>query len=300
MSKLSIAATILAALAFLPSCSERQPPPELLVTDDIGLFKSEIWKTEKEQVEASANALLTKWPSFLPRQSEDPKATWQVILNFEEALEGEAVAEVDGKPPEDAVARRVTISARARVVTSKPELWKQREFQVRRRKVRNFRLLSSNQESVLSEVEAALDLLQFFIELQKATPADLLQMLEAESSERQLYVVSEVRKRKIRESVPALINWLKKENLHPEIELELIGALIAIRDKRAVKALIDSSQRRHEIYLTQIIFGIAEIGGKQAEAYLFTVKAGHPKPEIRKHASDALSELLRRRGKQNE
>ena len=278
------------------ACTQNQQPPELLVTDDVGIFTSRVWKTERNTVELTARETLQRWNQFLPATEGDPKATWQVILNFEEALEGEAIAESNGKAPKDAVARRVTISARARVVTTQPHLWKEREFRVRRAKARNFRVLTSNQDSVLSEVKAVLDLLEFHIKLRKASSTEVIKALKSSPRDRRLHVVSEVRKRKLKETVPSLIQWLQEDGLHPEVEIELIGALIAIRDKRAVKALIDSAQRRHEIYLTQIIFGIAEIGGKQAEAYLFTLKAGHPKPEIRKHAADALSEMLRRRG----
>ena len=282
------------------ACTQSQTPPELLITDDIGLLKSKIWKTEKQKDQETANQVLAEWSTFLPKQADDPGATWQIILNFEDAVEGDAIVESNGKAPKDAVARRVTITARARVVTTQPELWKEREYRVRRRKARNFRVLTSNQDSVLAEVRAALSLLRFHIELKEATSEQIIEALDQPASERSFHVISEIRKRRLNEAVPNLIEWLNKEKLHPGVELELIGALIAIRDKRAVKPLIDSAQRRHEIYLTQIIFGIAEIGGKQAEAYLFTVKAGHPKPEIRKHASDALSELLRRRGKGNE
>ena len=66
------------------------------------------------------------------------------------------------------MARRATISARARVVTAQPHLWKEREFRVRRAKARNFRVLTSNQDSVLSEVKAVLDLLEFHIKLRKS------------------------------------------------------------------------------------------------------------------------------------
>jgi len=289
----------LTTTAFI-ACTQHKRPPELLVTDDVGIFKSKVWKTERDNVELAANKTLRRWSDFLPESTEDPKATWQVILNFEEALEGEAIAESNGKAPKDAVARRVTISARARIVTTQPHLWKEREFRVRRAKARNFRVLTSNQDSVLSEVKAALDLLEFHIRLRQASSKEVIKALKSSPADRRLHVVTEIRKRKLKETVPHLIKWLREDDLHPEVELELIGALIAIRDKRAVEPLIDSAQRRHEIYLTQIIFGIAEIGGKQAEAYLFTLKAGHPKPEIRKHAADALSEMLRRRGNQNE
>jgi hypothetical protein len=71
--------------------------------------------------------------------------------------------------------------------------------------------------------------------------------------------------------------------------------LVALKETRAVGPMIDSARRRPSIYLGQIIFGVAEIGGKEAEAYLFTVASGHPDPEMRSSAERALSELQRRR-----
>ena len=40
---------------------------------------------------------------------------------------------------------------------------------------------------------------------------------------------------------------------------------------------------------------VSKRSGKEAEAYLYTVASGHPDPEVRKNAEDALTELKRRK-----
>ncbi|MCK6552078.1 HEAT repeat domain-containing protein, partial [Myxococcota bacterium] len=102
--------------------------------------------------------------------------------------------------------------------------------------------------------------------------------------------------RKLRAAVPKLVELVKRDDQDQDLVLKAIGALVAIRDPRAVGALIDAGRRRSAGYLTQILFAVADLGGREAEAYLFTVSTGHPDPEIRRVAKQALEELERKRG----
>lgn len=69
------------------------------------------------------------------------------------------------------------------------------------------------------------------------------------------------------------------------------GALVAIGDPRATEALIESARERP---LVSIVFAVAQLGGTQAEAWLFTLSSGHPDPHVRAAAVEALAELERR------
>jgi HEAT repeat protein len=101
--------------------------------------------------------------------------------------------------------------------------------------------------------------------------------------------------RRLKDAVPALTAMLRDENEDPAAVLKAIGALVSIGDDRAVGALIDAGRQRSTAYLSQILFAVASLGGKEAEAYLFTVSNGHADPTIRKNAADALEELERRK-----
>src|SRR5687768_9262724 len=129
----------------------------------------------------------------------------------------------------------------------------------------------------------------------RATEAEVIAKLNDPDPRAQARAIEAAGNRKIAGSVPALIALLADDNEEPDVVFKTIGALIQIKDPRSVGPLIDSARRRSPIYLGQIIFGVAQIGGREAEAYLFTVASGHADPEVRQSAQDALEELRRAR-----
>ena len=59
----------------------------------------------------------------------------------------------------------------------------------------------------------------------------------------------------------------------------------------APPALIDLSRGKEVGFLQEIVFALGEIGGSEAEAYLFTVAQGHDQPAIQAAAQQALDTL---------
>lgn len=291
---------IASCIAVLLACSQnkRETITEVTIVDRVGLFESKIWTTPKTQIEAQLRARADNWAALPEAPQSGKPAPWQLTVSIEEAAEGSARPDSQGRIPKDQVWRHLELLVRLQRLAASSKTV--REYEVRFTHSDNRPILEAPKESVRQAVDAALDLLSFDIRLSSAPYEHLKGLLRESTDKERVYVVSELRRRKQSDSVPLLIEWLEKPDLNKDVELEIIGALIAIKDPRAVVPLINSSQRRHEVYLTQIIFGVAEIGGKQAEAYLFTVKAGHSKAMIRKHAADALSELNRRKGKKDE
>lgn len=98
--------------------------------------------------------------------------------------------------------------------------------------------------------------------------------------------------RKSRAAVPALCDRLVGEP-RPELVLRAIGALVAIKDPRAVEPIIDLGKRREAEFVLQTVYAIGAIGGRVAEAYLVTVASGHPSEAVRKGAEQALAEMQR-------
>lgn len=76
-----------------------------------------------------------------------------------------------------------------------------------------------------------------------------------------------------------------------------IGALVELKAQRAVPALIDLGRNQDPGFLRETIFALSEIGGEEAEAYLYTVAQGHDLPPIRSAAEQALDELRARKSK---
>lgn len=95
--------------------------------------------------------------------------------------------------------------------------------------------------------------------------------------------------------------------LQPLIRLletsDLVGArwamrwLIALRDPRAGPALIEASRAKDDTFQREVVFALGELGGDDAEAYLYTVAQGHDLPLMRQSATRALEELRARSGR---
>jgi HEAT repeat protein len=59
----------------------------------------------------------------------------------------------------------------------------------------------------------------------------------------------------------------------------------------AVPALIDLVKDSNMGFVQEIVFAIGEIGGEEAEAYLFTMAQGHDQPDVQAAAQQALDTL---------
>jgi HEAT repeat protein len=80
----------------------------------------------------------------------------------------------------------------------------------------------------------------------------------------------------------------------PEVAERAVGALAQLADPRAVGPLIELTRRREGPFVAQIVRIIGDIGGPEAEAYLETLSAGHPDPEVTRAAVEGLRDLRRR------
>jgi hypothetical protein len=77
----------------------------------------------------------------------------------------------------------------------------------------------------------------------------------------------------------------------PEQVRRAMGVLAELRSQRAVKPLIELTRGQQPGFVREVVFLLAQIGGEEAKAYLFTVAQGHDVPELRAAAQQALAEL---------
>ena len=75
-----------------------------------------------------------------------------------------------------------------------------------------------------------------------------------------------------------------------------LGALIALRDQRAVAHLARQRSLRDRREMSKILEAISQIGGEEARQYLSFVADGHEDAEIRQQAREARDRLARRDG----
>ena len=106
--------------------------------------------------------------------------------------------------------------------------------------------------------------------------------------------IQAVAERKLREEVPTLLKLLGDDD-EPTRDAAL-GALIALRDRRAVTELTRTRSLRDRREMRKIIEAIGILGGEEADQYLSFVAATHDDEEIRAAATAARARLARRDG----
>lgn len=133
------------------------------------------------------------------------------------------------------------------------------------------------------------------IALRSAPPAKVNEAIAGSDPEIAARAIEVAAARSMKSTIPAIIRLIEDETAPPPLRVRSIGALVELGDQSAVGPLIAFAKGRSPAFLVQIIFGVAQIGGKEAEAWLFTVSSGHPDATIRQSAREALAELEARK-----
>ncbi|MCA1828858.1 MAG: HEAT repeat domain-containing protein, partial [Myxococcales bacterium] len=134
------------------------------------------------------------------------------------------------------------------------------------------------------------------IDARHKTEEQLLGDLSSQDPRVRDYAIRVLADRRSPVAVPQLIARLQDPS--PDVARRAAGALIAIGDRRAVSPLIEMTRKRRPEDVGPILYAIANLGGPEAEAYLFTLESGSPDEEIRRAAHGAYADLLRRKQEQ--
>jgi hypothetical protein len=137
------------------------------------------------------------------------------------------------------------------------------------------------------------DLLATYVARQKMWGADLPAIHAAliAPGETRLEAMRVTAARKLVDQVPTLVTLLSDED--EEIRDAALGALIELRDRRAVPALTKSKSMNDRREMRKIIDALATLGGREAADYLSFVADAHEEEEVR-HLAKAGLERLRR------
>lgn len=106
--------------------------------------------------------------------------------------------------------------------------------------------------------------------------------------------IDRVRDEAIVEARAPLLARLALDTLELDRRLRVVGALVPIADVAVARALVASARGQPPAYVSALVFALSRVGGREAEAYLFTVASGHPDERLRASARAALDELTRR------
>lgn len=139
------------------------------------------------------------------------------------------------------------------------------------------------------------DLLEGYIARQKLHTGDeglLLAALEADHGELRDEALRIVGDRHTTAAVPTLLRLLDDED--ERIRDGALGALVQLRERKAIKALIDSRSLRDGREMRKIFDAIVALGGEEAEQYLSFVADGHDDEAVRAEARAALAKLKKK------
>ena len=130
--------------------------------------------------------------------------------------------------------------------------------------------------------------------LYKAPPDTVVAALSDEDEVVRLAAIQITGDRQIRAGIPRLIEQLKAEGAPGAFVVSTVGALARMQATEATGAIIDTARRQDRTYIVPLLYALAQLGGRKAQAYLFTVQSGHPDPLVKQAAGEALEELERR------
>jgi hypothetical protein len=135
------------------------------------------------------------------------------------------------------------------------------------------------------------DLLATYIARQKLWSANLAAVHAAliAPSETRLEAIRVTAARKLVDQVPTLVTLLSNED--EEIRDAALGAMVELRDRRAVPALTKSKAMSDRREMRKIIDALATLGGQEAADYLSFVADAHEEDEVRRLAKAALERL---------
>jgi hypothetical protein len=127
--------------------------------------------------------------------------------------------------------------------------------------------------------------------LQEGSPGALHAALVADGGELREEAIRIVGERQLREEVPTLLKLLSADD--EPVRDAALGALIAMRERSAVRELTQSRSLRDRREMRKIIEAISILGGQEADEYLSFVAATHDDDEIRTEAAAARGRLQR-------
>jgi hypothetical protein len=120
----------------------------------------------------------------------------------------------------------------------------------------------------------------------------LTSALNSDAGELRVEAIRAIGERNVTSEAPALLKLLDDQD--EVVRDAALGALVEMRDRRAVSVLAQERSMRDRREMRKILDAIALLGGDEAADYLGFVADGHEDPEIRALATAARQRLLRR------
>lgn len=287
---------LLAGCSLLPASCQRQP---IVVVDVVDRSRSlpGAPRLESAALRSALDAAIGELDGFVLEEGQDRKKAqsgggWQLELILDLAAERGPEGPGENLPPPGKVQRVVGLGLGLSAL--QPVEGYERRYETQVLRTEEVAATEAFEALLAASIREAVQDLSAVIGLARAREAEVVTALGAEDAKTRARAADVARERRLQTALPALMELVRDEAQPREVALKSVGALLAIGDPVAVPALIDAGRRRPPQDLAPILFAVGTLGGREAEAYLFTVQSGHPDPGLREAAKDALLELERR------
>jgi hypothetical protein len=139
------------------------------------------------------------------------------------------------------------------------------------------------------------DLVSAYLGRQKLWLADesgVAGALASSDADQKVEAIRIVGVKKLRRNLPTIVRLLSDED--EAIRDAALGAVVALGDRSAIKALAESHQMRNTYEMRKVIDAVGSLGGQEARDYLSFVSDNHDDSDIREMAKAALERLVKR------
>lgn len=294
-------ARLVALLALMPACGafdaclDQQKTPIVYVDIVDRLSKVEGVDLPRPRLESGARTVMDTWSDFAFRHKDEGEAGWQLDLEVRLATERTADPVGEAAPDPDRVHRAVEVMLRLHALdkTDRQPDEVTAQALLTRDEARKVPFGDLAEDAVVEagrRLETAMDLYW-------EDPSAILPALDDERDWVRAIAADAAAHRRLAAAVEPLMARVRDEDESPDVRIHAVGALVALGDPRAASAIIDATRRKNAPYLVQMVFALGALGGRKAEAYLFTVQSGHPSPQVREAARQALEELEKKRAR---
>ncbi len=283
---------VLVGLTLLPSCFRvrglfdggRQPIVDVQIVHEAEKRRQAAAPIDDEDLKPTILEMMDDWSDFAFRRAGPQEAGWQLTIRIAQLTERTA----DPATP-DVKARSAGISIDLRALDA---------VEGERPRYAADQLLTRTEPQSVPIVRLVQDTLRKagqrlmrFREVQRADDDGVVAALRDEDPTVRAIAVQTAGSRKIRAAVPILVERLKATDEPGTSIVSIVGALVEMNATEATSAIIDTARQQDRSYIVPLLYALAQLGGRQAQAYLFTVQSGHPDPVVKQAAAEALREL---------
>ena len=231
-----------------------------------------------DEAKKDARELVSKLNGFVLRPARAGESQWQLTIWVRMTSERR-----DDREPQK-VRRAIGLEAELREVSSDTRLTAEAL------EVRVVRSSAPSDAHMRKTLERVFSRLGISARLARAQAGPLIKALEGDDAFAQAVAIQVIKDRRVIETREALERLLNRDTLSTPGALRVASALEVIGDERSSSSIIDTISK-HRSAAIPLIFLLGRIGGRQAQAYLFTVKSGHSNPKVRAAAEEVLKSL---------